>query len=726
MSQAPVSVEFERFRQTFFEECSEMLADMEERLSRLQSDGLDLEELNAVFRAVHSIKAGAGAFNYSRLVQFTHTFEYLLDRLRDGRMILDGDIGNLIIQSADILSEMVAAAREERDLAPDFEIQIHATLKNALGEGESQTEVKTQTATMTADQTAQIGWLVDFKPKPQMFRHANEPLLLIRELKSLGECQITTSLHSLPSLEALKPEDAYLSFYIKLRADVPESRVYEVFEFVDGDADITIEPWVLATGPLMVDEDEQGFGFFDQDPLSQISESEAAAERFGVNETIITKSPNSPTRQSQSNAQNTNGGQAGSVQSIRVELNRVDRLVNTVGELVIAQAMLRQEIAVLTETVLTQGQGLHANESLDSLEALTRELQDCVMAIRMQPVKSVFSRMPRLVREVAGKLNKHVRLVMIGEHTELDKTVIEELADPLTHMIRNSVDHGLESTEKRIELGKNPEGEIKLTAAHVGSNILIHIEDDGAGINRERVYNKAIEKGIIAAGAKLTDDEICELIFAPGFSTAAAVTDVSGRGVGMDVVRRNIMKIGGRIHISSVEGKGSRFTLVIPLTLAVLDGMLLAVGKERYILPLTSIIESFVPTGDQLRPLVGGGTLVAVRGDYYRLVRLNTIFGVSHSQSDPTKALIVLVETASGGRIGLLVDELIGQQQVVIKSLKENYIPVPGLSGATILGDGRVALILDIEQLGKLSDQHLKGLDPVEIPELSVPQIHAA
>jgi two-component system chemotaxis sensor kinase CheA len=388
--------------------------------------------------------------------------------------------------------------------------------------------------------------------------------------------------------------------------------------------------------------------------------------------------------------------------------------------------MLRQEIAVLTETVLTQGQGLHANESLDSLEALTRELQDCVMAIRMQPVKSVFLRMPRLVREVAGKLNKHVRLVMIGEHTELDKTVIEELADPLTHMIRNSVDHGLESTEKRIELGKNPEGEIKLTAAHVGSNILIHIEDDGAGINRERVYNKAIEKGIIAAGAKLTDDEICELIFAPGFSTAAAVTDVSGRGVGMDVVRRNIMKIGGRIHISSVEGKGSRFTLVIPLTLAVLDGMLLAVGKERYILPLTSIIESFVPTGDQLRPLVGGGTLVAVRGDYYRLVRLNTIFGVSHSQSDPTKALIVLVETASGGRIGLLVDELIGQQQVVIKSLKENYIPVPGLSGATILGDGRVALILDIEQLGKLSDQHLKGLDPVEIPELSVPQIHAA
>ena len=726
MSQAPVSVEFERFRQTFFEECSEMLADMEERLSRLQSDGLDLEELNAVFRAVHSIKAGAGAFNYSRLVQFTHTFEYLLDRLRDGRMILDGDIGNLIIQSADILSEMVAAAREERDLAPDFEIQIHATLKNALGEGESQTEVKTQTATMTAVQTAQIGWLVDFKPKPQMFRHANEPLLLIRELKSLGECQITTSLHSLPSLEALKPEDAYLSFYIKLRADVPESRVYEVFEFVDGDADITIEPWALATGPLMVDEDEQGYGFFDQDPLSQISESEAASERFGVNETVKTKSANSPTRQSQSNAQNANGGQAGSGQSIRVELNRVDRLVNTVGELVIAQAMLRQEIAVLTETVLTQGQGLHANESLDSLEALTRELQDCVMAIRMQPVKSVFSRMPRLVREVAGKLNKQVRLVMIGEHTELDKTVIEELADPLTHMIRNSVDHGLESTEKRIELSKNPEGEIKLTAAHVGSNILIHIEDDGAGINRERVYNKAIEKGIIAAGAKLTDDEICELIFAPGFSTAAAVTDVSGRGVGMDVVRRNIMKIGGRIHISSVEGKGSRFTLVIPLTLAVLDGMLLAVGKERYILPLTSIIESFVPTGDQLRPLVGGGTLVAVRGDYYRLVRLNTIFGVSHSQSDPTKALIVLVETASGGRIGLLVDELIGQQQVVIKSLKENYIPVPGLSGATILGDGRVALILDIEQLGKLSDQHLKGLDPVEIPELTVPQIHAA
>jgi len=557
-----------------------------------------------------------------------------------------------------------------------------------------------------------------------MFRHANEPLLLIREIKSLGECQIITSTHSLPSLDELRPEDAYLSFYIKLRAEVSEARVLEVFEFVDDDADIVIEPWALATGPVATEEEELGFGFFDQEPLVQNEVDSNDTGAFGVAETV--KAQSTAPKQPQAAPSGNNAGQTGNVQSIRVELNRVDRLVNTVGELVIAQAMLRQEIAILTETVLSQGQGLHANESLDSLEALTRELQDCVMAIRMQPVKSVFSRMPRLVREVAGKLNKQVRLVMIGEHTELDKTVIEELADPLTHMIRNSVDHGLESTERRIELGKNPEGEIKLTAAHIGSNILIHIEDDGAGINRERVYNKAIEKGIIAQGAKLSDDEISELIFAPGFSTAAAVTDVSGRGVGMDVVRRNIMKIGGRIHISSVENKGSRFTLVIPLTLAVLDGMLLAVGKERYILPLTSIIESFVPTQDQLRPLVGGGTLVAVRGDYYRLVRLNTIFGVSHSQSDPTKALIVLVETASGGRIGLLVDELIGQQQVVIKSLKENYIPVPGLSGATILGDGRVALILDIEQLGKLSDQHQKGLDPVAIPEIAQTQPNAA
>lgn len=694
--QGPISAEFERFRQTFFEECAEMLADMEERLSRLQAEGLDKEELDAVFRAVHSIKAGAGAFNFTRLVSLSHAFEALLDRLRDGRMGLEPEVATLIIQSGDILSEMVAAAREGRELEPSFESDALALLKAMVG-GEAAPKVAAVSASVAPVANGLKTWRIEFTPKAELFRHANEPLLLIRELKGLGDLEVEARTDKLPTLEALEPEDAYVGFTFTLMTDKGRDAIAEVFEFVDSDCTLDIEDITATT----VADDDDGFGFFE--PINEVSPQPAAFAVAEVSPVPAVAAAATTTAPAARSAQPQAATQA--LQSIRVDLNRVDRLVNMVGELVIAQAILRQEISYLSEQHLSQGQGLHALEGLEGLETLTREMQDCVMAIRMQPVKSVFSRMPRLVREVSGKLGKTVKLVMNGEQTELDKTVIEELADPLTHMIRNSIDHGLESPEQRLAAGKPIEGTITLSAAHVGSNILIHIEDDGAGINRERVYNKAVEKGVIAAGTKLNDDEILELIFAAGFSTAAQVTDVSGRGVGMDVVRRNIMKMGGRIHLSSVEGKGSRFTLVIPLTLAVLDGMLLAVGSERYILPLTSIVESFKPSKQMLRELVGGAMLASVRGQYYPLIFLHRLFGVRGAQIDPTRALIVLVETASGGRIGIVVDELIGQQQVVIKSLQENYVPILGLSGATILGDGRVALILDIEQLGTVAHQ---------------------
>jgi two-component system chemotaxis sensor kinase CheA len=400
--------------------------------------------------------------------------------------------------------------------------------------------------------------------------------------------------------------------------------------------------------------------------------------------------------------------------TIRVDLARVDRLVNMVGELVITQAMLAQQIADQQSSHRPQLRQGH-----EDLANYTRELQECVMAIRMQPVKSVFSRMPRLVREIAAKLGKKVKLVTSGEQTEVDKTVIEELADPLLHMIRNAIDHGVESVEKRIAAGKPEEGTVELSASQRGGNILITVGDDGAGIDRQRLRAKAVERGVISADAAFSGEEIDQLIFAPGFSTAEKVTDVSGRGVGMDVVRSNIGNLGGRIQIQSTLGRGTKFTLVLPLTLAVLDGMLVAVGSETYILPLTNIVETIRPEKRVVRQLANGSTVVAIRGEFIRLVNLGALFGLAAAIQEPWKALVVVVELDNGTKLGIVVDELIGQRQVVVKSLQENFDPVPGISGATILGTGRVALILDIEQLSRLA-----GI-PMLVTEALPPNDHA-
>ncbi len=377
-----------------------------------------------------------------------------------------------------------------------------------------------------------------------------------------------------------------------------------------------------------------------------------------------------------------------------------------VGELVITQAMLAQQLA-------EQGAGQRHQwvQGSEELAAHTRELQECVMAIRMQPVRSVFARMPRLVRDLSAKLGKKVKLVTSGDQTEVDKTVIEELADPITHMIRNALDHGIESEEARLAAGKPQVATVELSAAQRAGNILIFIADDGGGIDKQKVLQCAIAKGIVREDQKLSDDEIHNLIFAPGFSTAKEVTEVSGRGVGMDVVRRNISTLGGRIQIQSTPGKGTRFTLVIPLTLAVLDGMLVALGKEKYILPLASIVESLRPDKRQVRSVTGGAQVLAVRGEFIRLIPLHRILNTPDAISDPAKALVVIVETENGLKAGLLVDELIGQQQVVVKSLAENSEPVRGISGATILGNGRVALILDLEGICAMPERAFAEAD---------------
>ncbi len=675
-----ISPEFERFRATFFEECAEILPEFDERLSSLHVGEVDSETLNAIFRAVHSIKAGAAAFNFNVLVEFAHVFEALLDRLRDDRIQQTEHVFNVIVRAGDVLAELVEAARAGREVPQGFSADVALELQDLLsgvqekhGPAVAAAALRPEPEPDPDSEDAVKNFRIVFEPQRELFRHANEPLLIIRELKRLGEVSVECNLSSLPNLADIDPEDAYLSFAFNLCTSASYASVADVFEFVDQDCSLKIEAEYVE------------------------AEEPAASDEAAVSDVPPRRSEALPTGPKPVAAMMHSSKGA---TSIRVDLARVDRLVNMVGELVITQAMLAQQLS-------DQGGGQRQQwvQGSEELAAHTRELQECVMAIRMQPVRSVFARMPRLVRDIASKLGKHVRLVTSGDQTEVDKTVIEELTDPITHMIRNAIDHGVESAATRLAAGKPEMATIELSAAQRAGNILITIADDGAGIDRQKVLQSALAKGVVREDAKLSDDEVNNLIFAPGFSTAEEVTEVSGRGVGMDVVRRNIANLGGRIQIHSVPGKGTRFTLVIPLTLAVLDGMLVAVGKEKYILPLSSIIESIRPDQRQVRTVTGGAQVVAVRGEFIRLIPLHRILNVPGATPEPWKALVVVVETENGSKAGLVVDELIGQQQVVVKSLSENAEFVPGISGATILGNGRVALILDIEGVCAMPDR---------------------
>ncbi len=670
-----------QFAATFFEECAELLSDLENRLTSLDAAHIDSEDMNAIFRAIHSIKAGAGAFKFVELVEFSHAFENLLDLLRAGEAEVTDEVCQLLIKAADIVADLVDAAQDNRAVEDGFgsdtleQIQNQIDVIKGVSGADDGPAADTQDAGPSAPQdTGTMIYTIVFRPHADLFRHANEPLLLVRELRRLGDVVAKPDCAKLPPLQSLDPEQAYIGWTFVLTSDQPLQAIEEVFEFVVDDCDLDITATPGSEDAPSRNNDEPSVTAAAKDDKAQKAKQPSAQAGDG------------------------GSGKRSKVNSIRVDLDRIDRLVNMVGELVITQAMLRQQVLDNTG----EGAGVPM-QGLEDLALHTRELQEGVMAIRMQPVKSVFSRMPRIVRDLSSKLGKKVVLETSGEETEIDKTVIEELGDPLTHMIRNSLDHGLESPEERQAAGKPAEGRIKLSAEHRGGRILIQIEDDGRGIDREKVLAKAVERGIVAADAHPADEEIDNLIFEAGFSTADEVTDVSGRGVGMDVVRRNIANLGGRVSVDSVPGKGSRFSLTLPLTLAVLDGMIVAVGAEKYVLPLTSIVETLRPEPNDIHTLVNQSEVVSIRGDYIRMVYLHRQFDVPDAITDPSSGLVVLVETENGSRIGVFVDELLGQQQVVIKSLEANYDPVDGISGATILGNGRVALILDLDALESAS-----------------------
>ena len=649
------------FKNTYILECLELLADMEERLLALDRNSSN-DDLNAIFRCAHSIKGGAGAFGFTAIAQFTHILEALLDDMREGRIAPTRQVVDVLLQARDIVLNMVNAARDDATLPEGFGNDVAEALA-AIGQSSASASAAPAEITAPSPVAAEgmQTYRIHLAPHPEMMLRGSDPLLLLRELGRLGACEVTCDISRLPPLAQLYVEQCYLRWDISLRTDRGEAAVREVFEFVEGECELRIK---LETAQ---------------------AQTQVAAKTEAV--TVSSEAPRGAS-------------------SIRVDIDKVDRLINMVGEIVIIQAMLAMQSRHLT------AQDNEASALLNGIGELTthtRELQEAVMSIRMQPVKSIFSRMPRLVRDLSGQLGKQIRLNMAGETTEVDKTIIEQLSDPLTHMLRNSIDHGIETPDVRVAAGKPALGTVTLSAAHRGGRIVIEVADDGAGINRERVLAKAKERGLVPADAQLNDSEIDQLIFAPGFSTAAAVTDISGRGVGMDVVKRNIEGIGGTVMVANQPGQGAQFLISLPLTLAILDGMIVRVAAEQYIIPIANIIETLRPKAGDVRQVADGQSVINIRGEFVPILYVHQLFGVHGTVQDASNGLVVLVENGRE-RIGLVVDELVGQQQVVIKTLEDNTDPVLGVSGATILGDGKVSLILDIAGLRRMA-QHIPSPD---------------
>jgi two-component system chemotaxis sensor kinase CheA len=672
--------EIAQLRQTYFQECDEVLSEFEGHLMALDEGRGNAETLRAAFRAIHSIKGGASAFGYRRLVNFAHALETLLDKLRNGSATLTGDTISLLLRAADIVADLVRAAQSGGELMEKHESAVMDALVLRADAGAQavapQAASTVSSVNLTPAPADKHHFKIAFNAKADLYQRGVEPQFLIAELRQTGSLTAAADASGVPALENFDPKKNYLTWSFELETAAAADAISETLSFVTDEDELVINNLdeALSNGGMQTPVADPESGAADRTEKSTIDAAPKPAAGNGNGE----EAP----------------GTAPVVSSIRVDLHKLDTLVNLVGELVISQAMLNEQLSLVPTDKFP---GLI--RGVQELSQHARNLQESVMSMRAQPVKLVFARLPRLVREVAAETGKRVRLVMVGEDTEIDKTVIEHLHDPLTHMIRNAIDHGIETPEERMAMGKPPEGLIRVSASHIGGKIVIQLADDGRGINRQKVLARAIEKSIVTRDQQLNDEQIDNLIFAPGLSTATTVSNISGRGVGMDIVRRNIQRLGGRITIRSTPGIESIFYLSLPLTLAVLDGMVVRVGAETYVVPLSNMVETLRPQTGQVRTLVGGGDVLSLRGEYVPMVYLHRKFGVVQANTDISKALVMLVETDASMRIGLVVDEIVGQQQVVIKSLESNYDAIHGIGGATILGNGRVALIVDVSML---------------------------
>ncbi|WOI52616.1 chemotaxis protein CheA [Parvularcula sp. LCG005] len=701
-------------RQTFFIECDELLEALEADLIRMSEGDYDSETVNSVFRAVHSIKGGAGAFALEDLVRFAHKFETTLDEVRAGRLEPSDEVLAVFLRANDVLADVVHAARDDTQadtasidtLIADLASLVGGTVEPAAkpaapaaaADDGSPDEFGFQPVTLSFDMPEEgpgpKTYTIGFAPTTRLYQTGNESAFLIRGLADIGHCTTVCDTSSLPSLDEMDPEAAYFSWTITLESEDDIDAVRDVFDFVTDACALSVEELTATDAAPDPQADEFGFApvplAFDT-PIEETADDEAPAPASLAAALLpAAEAPGGGDKDSQAKKAEPSGPKA----TVRVDLDRVDRLINLVGELVINQAMLAQ---CATE----EGVAVHSNfaTGLDEFKQLTREIQESVMAIRAQPVKPLFQRMSRIVREAAGATGKSVRLKVEGEGTEVDKTVVERLSDPLTHMIRNAVDHGLEKTEDREASGKSSEGTVRLSAAHRSGRVVIEVADDGGGINRARVKEKAIEKGLISPDAELSNSEIDALLFAPGFSTANAVSDLSGRGVGMDVVKRAIQALGGRISITSEPKEGTTFSISLPLTLAVLDGMVVKAADQTLVMPLTAIVETLKARPSDIHEIHGGQYVVFVRDKFVPIVDVAYFMGFRDALPDYSSAVILLIEGDDGTMSALAVDDIVDQRQVVIKGLEENYGHVQGVAAATILGDGRIALILDPDAL---------------------------
>lgn len=697
-------------RDTFFEECEELLEALVEGLSQMEDTPDDMEVVNAVFRSVHSIKGGAGAFALDRLVAFAHSFETVMDKVRDRALSIDEKLMSLFHRAGDHLSDLVASARDATELDTGGEAELVNELEAYL-DGDTATEDFSFDAVTLDFGGPQIDLPVEdtedrarvfdirFAPSRALYENGHEPLLIFDALADLGDLSVEADLSRVPEFDAFDPADAILSWKLSLTTSEPETTLHEVFEFVEGLC--TLEISVTETIPPGID--KSGISGSRNEPFTKPTmEAETAIAGQSAEAEFANRPAAGPEKSAPPAAAKDSRGPK---PTLRVDLDRVDRLINTVGELIINQAMISQRIEELDLPTVA-----HLTNELEAYKLLARDIQEGVMAIRAQPVKPLFQRMSRIVREASDATGKRAKMVTVGDSTEVDKTVIERLADPLTHMVRNAVDHGLEKPDARTLAGKDSTGTIRLSAAHRSGSVFIEISDDGAGLDRERILAKAIEKGLVPPDVELSDPEIDNLLFLPGFSTAGQVSALSGRGVGMDVVKNAVHALGGRVSITSTPGKGTTFAIVLPLTLAVMDGFVISVADQTMVIPISSILETLRPNPRDIHVVGTDSEVVSVRGSYVPIVDVAESLNLGLPINRSGTGILLLVSTEMQGLTALRVTAIHDQRQVVIKSLESNYAAIPGVSAATILGDGKIALILDPEELIKLA--HASGHDP--------------
>jgi two-component system chemotaxis sensor kinase CheA len=694
MASTSIGKGMDEIRQIFVAECADGLDEIESGLLDLEKGTDTQETINDIFRGAHSIKGGAATFGYKHIADFTHVLETLLDKVRSKELAVTPPLVKVFLEAVDCLRAMVETMDEEEGydaaraeglkeqmtqfLSGGAAVAVAAAAATEAAPAESATAAQAEAAVVEGGR-----WLIGFRPKPEYLRRGNQPQHIFRALAELGRLQLKADTSQLPAFEDFTPTDLYVCWDLVLESDVTEERLREVFDWVELDADIELR----REEPL---------------PLTEVVSVPAAPAQGEAGKPAVA-APDAVRHGDERRAHHRKESS-----SIRVDIEKIDVLLNLVGEMVINQAMLNQ----LARNRQAKNNSAEIEQALVLLERTTRELQEAVMEIRMLPVSVTFSRFPRLVYDLSSKLQKQVELKITGEQTELDKTVLEKISDPLLHLVRNCLDHGIESPEERLAKGKPEVGQIHLSASHEGGSVVIRVTDDGAGLRTDRIFKKAIEKGLVPTGAKLSEQQINDLIFHPGFSTAEVVTDVSGRGVGMDVVRSNIEDIGGRVEVYTERDKGSTFQITLPLTLAILDGQLIRVGNEVYVLPLLSIVETVQVKLDRLNILSGREVVYRLRGEAIPVVDMRRLYRIPGSEpltSYADKQLIIV--ESERRQIGLVVDEMLDQHQVVIKSLENNFVKVPGMLGATILGDGTVSLILDVTTLaGNVSKESLNSI----------------